>query len=477
MSVSGSDRPRLFAPGTRIGMHLQVERVVRETPDRVTYLVNNANRKWHAIKCWECGNKHSPPSAQACTYCSAPLGFRRLLMTSRWERTSKKGFAAFARRRIKGKTLSEPLAIYRYNRQMLAFFRWNGENVLVNEPAPLPGRRLLAMAFQLADAVQQLHNYGVVLDHLDSHHVLLGSDGSARLFDLDVKEMLSRPVLPSADPTIPPTRDVRALAALLDDFCPVEDEALRKLLVSIRRGGARTADDMAGVVNTWSRRHAGPALRSRSAALSDTGIVQHRNDDAWTWRPLGGGCALYAVADGCSGPLASGLAIRTLGRLAGKRNTGVAFSLSAAKELVVEGFAAVNQAVRGAMEVSGVTGSSDTTLCVVARTAQNLVVASVGDTYAWVLRKDKLQQLGEREKRVQLVGGKVAVKPAVTEWETLPGDRLLIGSRGLWSEVSEDVMATILREESDLRSAVRRLVRSANDHGGRDNVTAVVVDL
>ncbi|NCG19603.1 MAG: hypothetical protein GWP91_11400 [Rhodobacterales bacterium] len=450
---------------------------MRETPDRVIYLVNNGRRRWHAVKCWECGNKHSPPTAQACTYCSAPLGFRRLLMTSRWGHSSKKGFAAFARRRIKGQTLSGPLAIYRYNHQMLAFFSWDGENLLVNEPAPLSGRRLLAMAFQLADAVQLLHNYGVMLGHLGSQHVLLGSDGSARLLDLDVQEMLSRPIVPSADPTLPPTRDVRALASLLSDYCPVEDDALRKLLVSMRRGGPRTADEMAGAVNTWARRHRAPALRSKSAALSDTGIVQHRNDDAWTWRALGGGCALYAVADGCSGPLASGLAIRTVGRLAEKRNTGVPFTLPVAKVLVGECFNAANQAVRGAMEVSGFTGSSDTTLCVVARTAQNLVVGSVGDTCAWVLRQDKLQQLGEREQRVQLVGGKSDVKPTIIEWKTLPGDRLLIGSRGLWREVSENVIATILHEEPDPRSAVRRLVRAANDLGGRDNVTAMVVDL
>ena len=140
-------------------MHLQVERVVRETADRTYYLVNNARRRWYTVKCWECGNKHSPPSAQSCTYCSAPLGFRRLLMSARWDRGSVRAFQAYAHRRLKAHTLSQPVALYRYKDQLLAFFPWEGENLLVNEPAPLSRKEILLMAFQLGGEIIEQIEY------------------------------------------------------------------------------------------------------------------------------------------------------------------------------------------------------------------------------------------------------------------------------------------------------------------------------
>ena len=48
-------RPRLLAPGLRIGMHVQVERVIRQSANRTYYLVNNGRRRWSSVKCWECG--------------------------------------------------------------------------------------------------------------------------------------------------------------------------------------------------------------------------------------------------------------------------------------------------------------------------------------------------------------------------------------------------------------------------------------
>ena len=116
-------RPRLLAPGLRIGMHVQVERVIRQSANRTYYLVNNGRRRWSSVKCWECGNQHSPQSAQACTYCSAPLGFRRLLMTSRWDPESARQVAKFAQRRLRAHTLASPVAMYKYRSQLLTLYR------------------------------------------------------------------------------------------------------------------------------------------------------------------------------------------------------------------------------------------------------------------------------------------------------------------------------------------------------------------
>lgn len=57
-----------------------------------------------------------------------------------------------------------------------------------------------------------------------------------------------------------------------------------------------------------------------------------------------------------------------------------------------------------------------------------------------------------------------------------PGDRLLVCSDGLTGEVSDAAIEAVLRSERDPQVAADRLVAAAREAGGRDNITAVVVD-
>jgi PPM family protein phosphatase len=54
------------------------------------------------------------------------------------------------------------------------------------------------------------------------------------------------------------------------------------------------------------------------------------------------------------------------------------------------------------------------------------------------------------------------------------GDRLLLCSDGLTEMLSNDAIAATLRDEPDPEGACRKLVRQANDAGGRDNITVVI---
>jgi protein phosphatase len=57
------------------------------------------------------------------------------------------------------------------------------------------------------------------------------------------------------------------------------------------------------------------------------------------------------------------------------------------------------------------------------------------------------------------------------------GDRLLVCSDGLTGEVADDEIAEVLAEIADPGAAAAELVRRAVEYGGRDNVTAIVVDI
>jgi PPM family protein phosphatase len=56
------------------------------------------------------------------------------------------------------------------------------------------------------------------------------------------------------------------------------------------------------------------------------------------------------------------------------------------------------------------------------------------------------------------------------------GDRILVCSDGLSGELTWDRIDTVLREEAHPQAAATRLVHEAMLHGGRDNITALVVD-
>lgn len=58
-----------------------------------------------------------------------------------------------------------------------------------------------------------------------------------------------------------------------------------------------------------------------------------------------------------------------------------------------------------------------------------------------------------------------------------PGDRFLLCSDGLFNELDEPRIASVLRRLADAQDAADELVRLAVEHGGRDNVTVAVVDV
>jgi protein phosphatase len=61
--------------------------------------------------------------------------------------------------------------------------------------------------------------------------------------------------------------------------------------------------------------------------------------------------------------------------------------------------------------------------------------------------------------------------------QTAPGDRLLLATDGLSGMLADDEIETLLAANPDPQDAARALVDAANEAGGQDNITVVVVDL
>ena len=133
--------------------------------------------------------------------------------------------------------------------------------------------------------------------------------------------------------------------------------------------------------------------------------------------------------------------------------------------------------------------------------SNRLGVANVGDSRLYRLTADGLFQHTEDHSLVEalvrdgrLTRAEAAVHPQrnivtralgidekvlVDAWELIPveGDRYLLCSDGLFNEVPEPEIAEVLRAQESPEDAAHELVERANDAGGRDNITVVVVDV
>ena len=128
-----------------------------------------------------------------------------------------------------------------------------------------------------------------------------------------------------------------------------------------------------------------------------------------------------------------------------------------------------------------------------------LSLVHVGDSRAYLLRGGNLESLTSdhtlvaeqvrnglltleqaqtnplRRILIRALGAREEVEIDVHEHELRGGDVLLLCTDGLTGMVPESEITDVLLHERDAQSAADRLVASANDHGGDDNVTVLLV--
>lgn len=229
-------------------------------------------------------------------------------------------------------------------------------------------------------------------------------------------------------------------------------------------------------------------------AATDTGRVRQANEDSML--AVDG---LFAVADGMgghkAGEVASRLAVETLQDEFTSAGTDVLVTA------VQESNRVLVERSSGDAELTGM----GTTLCAMALVDAEgrdaIAVVNVGDSRLYLMSDGELTQVTEDhslvatlERQGRLSRAEAAVHPQrniltralgidanvmVDSWEILPmvGDRYLICSDGLFNEVDDNRLAATLRRLADPSDCAKELVRLANEAGGRDNITCLVVDV
>jgi len=230
--------------------------------------------------------------------------------------------------------------------------------------------------------------------------------------------------------------------------------------------------------------------------LTDRGRRRETNEDA-----AGGDPAreVYVVADGLGGlpggEVASRLAVDSLlASLADLSRDGDAGSG------LREAFRRADAAIRRAAASSpGLAGMGSTVVLAVAARG-DWVVAHAGDSRAYLLRDGQLRPLttdhnlaaelvaagritpdrGRDHPGQQIVtrmlGSATRCEPGIVRVHRRPGDRLLLCTDGLTGVVADGEIERVLATLGTPGACCRELVALANDAGGPDNVTVLVVD-
>jgi serine/threonine protein phosphatase PrpC len=235
---------------------------------------------------------------------------------------------------------------------------------------------------------------------------------------------------------------------------------------------------------------------------TDTGRVREHNEDAIAWDAPAG---LAILADGMgghnAGDVASHMAVDGLMHLI-SGNCAANGTISDCIPVLREAVRQTNADILGHAHRDPRCAQMGTTVVLSLFRGTRMLTMHAGDSRAYRLRGTQFAALTQDHSLVrQLVeqgamteedarnspytsvitralGCHATVEPELQEFEVAPGDIYVLCSDGLYTVVREDDIRTILLEaRGDWEVAARQLVQRANDGGGRDNISVIIVSV
>jgi protein phosphatase len=240
-----------------------------------------------------------------------------------------------------------------------------------------------------------------------------------------------------------------------------------------------------------------------SAEVSDVGRKRKNNEDACLSIP---GRGIFCVADGmggqAGGDMASETIITTLQQTFAK--PGAEADPTLAKNIKTFR-AAANQASKWIKDFSdakviGQMGSTLVALLIDPRNPTRGVSLHAGDSRLYQFRNGNLKQVTEDHSAVQAIAQKLGIHPdqvpakyqnellravgltAAVELDKTPveiasGDVFLLCSDGLTKMISDELIGKMLKDgaQTPVEQLVRKFIDDANEAGGKDNVTVVII--
>jgi serine/threonine protein phosphatase PrpC len=225
-------------------------------------------------------------------------------------------------------------------------------------------------------------------------------------------------------------------------------------------------------------------------AGTDTGRQRRANEDSMLARS-----PLFVVADGMGGAQAGEVA----SRLAVEPFRDGLHDTTDAEGALAQYARAANVSIHERSQANAEYAGMGTTLTAVYVGAEEVAIAHVGDSRAYCLRDGELLRLTDDHSLVDelIRQGKLTPEEAVEHpqrsvitralgpepeveidtrsYRARDGDVYLLCSDGLTTMVSDELLAEILLTQPHLRDAGEALIAAANEAGGRDNITVLLL--
>ncbi len=243
---------------------------------------------------------------------------------------------------------------------------------------------------------------------------------------------------------------------------------------------------------------------------TDVGMKRRLNEDVFL---LDESTGVYLVADGmgghAAGEVASRLAADEIARIISRRlsseqetwpehwNMARSATANLMVDAIISGHEKVTEAVNRNEDLKGM--GTTVVAAVRPRQSRKLVICHVGDSRAYRLRNSELDQLTDDHSWVheqvaagflseeaarshplknvvtQALGGTADPKVDILETEIEPDDVYLLCSDGLNSMLTDEEIAGILGQDAPLDELAGQLIVAANEKGGNDNITVVLL--
>ena len=238
----------------------------------------------------------------------------------------------------------------------------------------------------------------------------------------------------------------------------------------------------------------------KSYAITDIGRKRQLNQDFiyLSETPIGNLPNVFIVADGMgghnAGDYASRYAVETV-----VEEIGASFEKNPVKIMgraIDKANAMIRQKAREDVSLNGM----GTTMVIATCMGRYLEVANVGDSRLYVVHENRIEQVTQDHSLVEemvrmggidrasarnhpdkniitrAIGARDYVEADFFNLELQTGDMILLCSDGLTNMIEDDVIYRILTNGRSLKNRVEELVETANQNGGKDNISVIVIE-
>ena len=224
-------------------------------------------------------------------------------------------------------------------------------------------------------------------------------------------------------------------------------------------------------------------------------VIQLKNDNE-----LG----IFAIADGMGGhnkgEVASEIAVKEIIEFIDKNlvvNNEV--KIDYLEDILKQAYNHVNSIIYNKSNTDNIYMGMGTTLTIAILYKENVYVANVGDSRCYLLdeefftritkdhslveelvrahaiTKEEAKKHPERNKITRAMGTDSMVIVDIFKYSIAKDDKILLCSDGLTSLVEEEQIMDIISDETQLDEIVTNLIDSANEMGGKDNISVIII--